>query len=437
MHHKFLLAVTLLGGLLLASFSITFQQLLTMTNNLIVYDGNDHDKPRQLSFRESMIAFDWDTFERAEENKSTDAQMYWRQLFNLLVEFNIMEPRVPINTECKAPKLLESKEVDCSQYPDAFLPEKRESSARIGHMIQLGFDVDTLEVHLNELADVVDYFFIIEWTESHNKQVSHKRLTWEAVKKQPRFEKFQDKVVHFILDDVDTMTVTNNNGQWAREGYQEGKRWTKFQEWNIASKHFGPNDVLGFGDADEIPSRKNVQLLKFCNIKGSGNKLDIGIWFPYGKVDYAFRTDWPVKNHPYTLGDPTFYLLKEAEKPKTPNRQRGTSGPFLLGGMHMTHYGYLPFQIIKGLTCTECNNQGRSQQTMRKQISAAVKEQSWVEMEKYWSRQPEALKNRIPKISESGMSAAEAKKVIYLPWFYDCNRDRYPLWESKHDSRLD
>ena len=116
----------------------------------------------------------------------------------------------------KAPKLLESKEVDCSQYPDAFLPEKRESSARIGHMIQLGFDVDTLKVHLNELADVVDYFFITEWTDSHNKQVSHKPLTWEAIKKQPRFEKFQDKVVHFILDDVDTMIVTNNDGQWAQ-----------------------------------------------------------------------------------------------------------------------------------------------------------------------------------------------------------------------------
>ena len=138
------------------------------------------------------------------------------------------------------------------------------------------------------------------------------------------------------------------------------------------------------------------------------------------------------------MGDPTFYLLKEAEKSKaSPNRQRGTSGPFLLGGMHMTHYGYLPFQIIKKLTCTECNNQGRNQQSMRKETSAAVKEQLFVEVEKRWSRQPESPRRRIHKISESGMSAAEKKKVVYLPWFYDCNRDRYPLWESKHDSRLD
>jgi hypothetical protein len=34
---------------------------------------------------------------------------------------------------------------------------------------QFGFDTDILEIMLNELADVVDKFFIMESTKTHNK----------------------------------------------------------------------------------------------------------------------------------------------------------------------------------------------------------------------------------------------------------------------------
>ena len=34
---------------------------------------------------------------------------------------------------------------------------------------QLGFDADVLEIHLNELDAVIDRFFIIESTRTHNK----------------------------------------------------------------------------------------------------------------------------------------------------------------------------------------------------------------------------------------------------------------------------
>lgn len=38
---------------------------------------------------------------------------------------------------------------------------------------QLGFDADILEIHLNELDDVVNNFFIIESTRTHNKAWGH------------------------------------------------------------------------------------------------------------------------------------------------------------------------------------------------------------------------------------------------------------------------
>ena len=30
----------------------------------------------------------------------------------------------------------------------------------------------------------------------------------------------------------------------------------------------------------------------------------------------------------------------------------------------------------------------------------------------------------------------DLSKIIKVPWFYACNKDRYPSWEGKHDSRV-
>ena len=30
----------------------------------------------------------------------------------------------------------------------------------------------------------------------------------------------------------------------------------------------------------------------------------------------------------------------------------------------------------------------------------------------------------------------DLSKIIYYPWFYSCNKDRYPAWEGKHDLRV-
>ena len=100
------------------------------------------------------------------------------------------------------------------------------------------------------------------------------------------------------------------------------------------------DDMVGFGDADEVPSRFNLQLLRYCQPKG--DMIDIGIWFPMGRLNNAFQTDWPVPDHPYALGDPTYHTFKSAqtkyESGVTPTRNRGASGNYLLGGMHMTRH---------------------------------------------------------------------------------------------------
>ncbi len=83
--------------------------------------------------------------------------------------------------------------------------------------------------------------------------------------------------------------------------------------WNQNNgNYFRDSDIIGFGDTDEIPSRHTIHLLKHCQWRNNG-PVDIGIWFPMGLVDQAFRTDFPVPGYPYTLGDPTFWTLRQAK----------------------------------------------------------------------------------------------------------------------------
>ena len=126
---------------------------------------------------------------------------------------------------------------------------------------------------------------------------------WSELSVQPRFAKFRDKVIHLVLDDSDVaqIEVSEESGAWSLESLQEKTRWQKIKQWNNITNALDDNDLIGFGDADEITSRNNIQLLKYCPIKSKS--LDIGIWFPFGRMDQAYKSDFPVsKKYKYTLG---------------------------------------------------------------------------------------------------------------------------------------
>lgn len=168
-----------------------------------------------------------------------------------------------------------------------------------------------------------------------------------------------------------------------------------------------------------------------------GDSVDFGIWFPYGHISQAFQTDFPVQNHPLTLGDPTYYKLGSAKRlfvgktKEYPNRQRGRSGNYMLGGIHMTYYGYLPFQIVKHVTATE---EGLRSLEDLQRLSKYLRVGDIANMEVDLGSTPSNLMQRIARVN---LSDPEMKEICVLPWFYDCNRKRYPVWEDGHDTRLD
>lgn len=97
----------------------------------------------------------------------------------------------------------------------------------------------------------------------------------------------------------------------------------------------------------------------------------------------------------------------------------------------MTHYGYLPFQMVKRMTATECGPQSLSTlQTFSKYLKIG----DIRNMERDLGATPTTFKSRLYPVD---IGDPEMKEICILPWFYDCNRHRYPVWEDGHDTRLD
>jgi hypothetical protein len=64
-----------------------------------------------------------------------------------------------------------------------------------------------------------------------NKHICHSYL---QVKNQARFSRFQDKVVHFVLDDEETVQQQGSMKMFDLERHMEHRRWQKFvQSKNI------------------------------------------------------------------------------------------------------------------------------------------------------------------------------------------------------------
>ncbi|CAL8068725.1 unnamed protein product [Orchesella dallaii] len=420
----------------------------------------DHD------FIDTLQEFEWNNLLAAYKNKKLDASnfsFWYSKLLMVLTPWIVMPPKVAVNTNtsCNSPPPL--------KFPFNAPPCNRlkGGSRKVAALFQLGFDADTLEIHLHELDKLVDKFFIIESTATYYLGVQ-KPLIWELLRRQPRFEIFVHKVVHFVLDDQELLVAqlealeSENGGADARphsiEILQERMRWLKFVEWNTMTKTFNINDLVGFGDVDEVPNRNVVHYLKECEMPS--DPIDIATWFPFGRIDQAFQTDAPVRGHIYSLGNPTYWTLKTAMNyngkkysfTSVPSRLRGHSPGFIIGGMHMTEYGYFPFTLNKLLTIIEgFKTQVQSRIASKIEfvmdelrinistnMSAADKNRAFANMETELAKTPAHFLHRIIKVSDLKLkNENEFRMLVQLPWFYDCNRERYPAWEGKHDNRLD
>jgi len=108
--------------------------------------------------------------------------------------------------------------------------------------------MDLLEIRLNELEQVVDYFVIVESTRTFQKQPKPLYLDLED----ERIIKFKDKIIHIVVDDFPNFfTHWRVPKTWDYENHQRNA----IARGLVNAK---PDDIIIVSDVDEIPNAKKI-----------------------------------------------------------------------------------------------------------------------------------------------------------------------------------
>lgn len=140
-------------------------------------------------------------------------------------------------------------------------------------------EFDVLELRLNELCDVVDYFVLVEAPCTHTGQPKPLYFREQA----ERFRPFADKIIHIIVDD---MPATAD--PWQRDSFQR----------NAIARGLGDlaaDDFVMISDVDEIPRREVVAALR----QERGDMVGLRMPLSYFRVNFvnvqgAPHTVWTV-----------------------------------------------------------------------------------------------------------------------------------------------
>jgi len=103
-------------------------------------------------------------------------------------------------------------------------------------------ELDLLEIRLNELNEVVDYFVIVE----ANKTQTGKDKEYYFEKSKSRFKRFEEKIIHLKIN----MPPTKNF--WVMENYQRDCILKGL-------KNCKDEDIILISDLDEIPNKNKIK----------------------------------------------------------------------------------------------------------------------------------------------------------------------------------
>jgi beta-1,4-mannosyl-glycoprotein beta-1,4-N-acetylglucosaminyltransferase len=136
-------------------------------------------------------------------------------------------------------------------------------------------EFDLLEIRLNELDSIVDYFILSESPTTHSGL--SKPLYYQDHKNEERFKKFEHKIIHQIITDTPlnylnlhtdpandellniVIEKVNNGNWWPHDREDYGRITFETESLLRAMKNCKPNDILILNEADEIPRREVVE----------------------------------------------------------------------------------------------------------------------------------------------------------------------------------
>lgn len=178
-------------------------------------------------------------------------------------------------------------------------------------------ELDLLEIRLNELNSVVDFFVLVESTKTFSNQ--EKPLYFEENKK--RFSNFSHKIKHVIVDDM-----PDGDNPWLRERHQ------RKMVIDRGFEGFDKNAVGMISDADEIPSADVVSnaIPTLCK---TVQPILVYHFFCYFYANRALHKDGKFASWGGTRIAPVYSWQGKTGREEMSNH--------LFGGWHMTYLGGL------------------------------------------------------------------------------------------------
>lgn len=192
-----------------------------------------------------------------------------------------------------------------------------------------------LELRLNELADAVDYFVLVEATVTHSGK--EKPVYYDMNK--DKFSKFKDKIIHIVVDDMPVKEKdivreieTCLDLSWIESPWQFEDHWVRerFQRNAIMRGlvNADPNDVVIISDADEI--------VRASILKDIENTLPDGL-IAVDQALHSYYVNWQCINMPW----PGSKILRR-KNIYTPSCDRSHTSPLYHienGGWHFNFLG--------------------------------------------------------------------------------------------------
>lgn len=147
----------------------------------------------------------------------------------------------------------------------------KKSKSKVYDCFMFFNELDLLEVRLNELYDVVDYFVIVE----NNLTFSGKEKPLYFEENKYRFSNFRDKIIHVVGPN------TYINGGFIREAAQRN-------DIMLGLKKAKDNDIIIISDLDEIPKRSTIAKIKKSLLKKKKSKKRRNKYVKLRQIHYLY-----------------------------------------------------------------------------------------------------------------------------------------------------
>jgi beta-1,4-mannosyl-glycoprotein beta-1,4-N-acetylglucosaminyltransferase len=196
-------------------------------------------------------------------------------------------------------------------------------------------ELDMLELRLNELNKVVDYFVLVECVKTHAN--NDKELYFENNK--DRFTNFLDKIIHIIVKD----NIPQTSNAWDIENYQRRGIDQGIKQLNLNS-----DDIIIITDLDEIPDADTLQHIK--NTDGINGVYSMEMDLYYYNLNCKCINKW---YHAKILNFGNYN-----NDPQSVRDWGSVNGCIKNGGWHLSYFGDVEFikNKIKNFAHQEFNN---------------------------------------------------------------------------------